>query len=88
MTVQKGDRLRRDYHRGGAGDSGYPAQMYGSAGYGGKYLLAVVGRRVYDLRSAGHDAASGRNRKTLTMTQKWPIRVARPTAKRFPAPGR
>ena len=23
--------------------------------------------------------------ETLTMTQKWPIRVARPTAKRFPA---
>lgn len=28
--------------------------------------------------------ADGREEK-LTMTQKWPIRVARPTAKRFPA---
>ena len=50
------------------------------------YVLDVVADGEYTIAEplVTIQLADGREEK-LTMTQKWPIRVARPTAKRFPA---
>ncbi len=59
--------------------------MYDSSGCGRNGKIGCKRRRVYDQETLVILELPDGGEKKLTMTQRWPIRVPRPTHHRFPA---